>query len=117
DFGKRLNPVHVVECLRITAFNQRPDLLHRLNRANLIVYMDRADEDGLISQRPGELIQVYVALPVYRKESNLETFFFKLAAAVEDRRVFNLRGYNMIAPAPPAVSRSFKRQVIGFGAA
>ena len=80
---------------------------------------DRAstDQDGFITDRSGEFIQVQVALAVHRQEAHRKTFFFKPSAAVQHRRVLDLRGDNMPVPALPPVSDPFKGQVIGFGTA
>ncbi len=107
----------MIERLRVTCFYQRTDCFKRLDGAGLIICVDRADQDGFFPNHLFELIKIYITMGVYRQIIYRKSFILKPAAAVNDRRMLDLRSDNVPAPALSPVSSSFERHVVSFGAA
>ncbi len=88
-----------------------------LDDADFVVDVHDADEDGVVSQRGFEFVQVDQAVGFGVKVGDFVTFAFQLAAGVEHGFVFGFAGDDVFAVLLVEVRRAFDREVVGFGGA
>jgi hypothetical protein len=92
------------------------DLGDRLDRADLVVGMHHAHEDGARRERAPDIVGIDAARPVDREIGDAGALALEEAAWGQDRRVLDLTGDDLIAGFASGEEDALERQIVGLAA-
>ena len=87
------------------------------NRPDLVIHLHQRDQDGVVTQRVGQLLRFDHATRQRAQVGELEAFLFQLPAGIQNRLVLDFRGDDVPAPIAAKACAARDRQVIRFGGA
>lgn len=92
---------------------QKPSyLLDGLYRANLIVYVHDRHQNGLVRQRLFQIHDLHPSLSVHRQVGYLKALLFQLLHGIQNSRVLNPGGNQVLSCPLIGMGRAHERQVI-----
>ncbi len=91
-------------------------LCNRLYRPHLIIYVHDGYQDGFLTQSLLQCRQLDPSVAVYRQEGNTEPFLLQITHRIDDGRVLDPGGDQMVSCTTVGSRRTDQRQIITFSA-
>lgn len=112
ELSVALHRVHMEQNGFLPVFQKPSYLLDGLYRANLIVYVHDRHQNGLVRQSRFQIRDAHHALFIHRQIRHLKALLFQLLHGIQDGRVLNPGGNQVLSCPLIGMGRAHERQVI-----
>ena len=89
ELAESLHGVHMEQCLRVTALDQRTGFRHRLYTSDLVIYMHDRYQDRVLPHRPLQFLQGDPPLTVHREISHLKSLSLQIRHGLQNSRMLH----------------------------
>ena len=107
-----LHRIHMEQNGVLPVFQKLSNLLDGLYRTNLIIHIHDRHQNGLVRQRLFQIRDLHPSLSVHRQVGYLKALLFQLLHGIQDGRMLNPGGNQVLSRPLIGMGRAHERQVI-----